>query len=155
MEKKKVRCSLHFKRKIIQFYELLGYKLKDEKNLLFSRVLLNFEREEEPSEKVSDVEFKYRLYPSLTIFPMVIGSLIAIVLITLFLIFAFSKSEDKFLYFVYFMTPALALLLLISGYSYVRYSFDSKNVDILTDLNKIRKELGVKVDEPESETRKD
>lgn len=149
MENKKVKCTLHFKRKIIQYYELLGYHLDDEKNLSFSRVALYFSRQEEPSEKVSDIELKYSLAPSLSLFPVVFMSIGVIVLATLFLIFTFTDPENKMQYFVYYMIPGLSLLLLTAVYSFIRYSFDSKNIEILTDLNKLRIELGIPKDEQE------
>ena len=141
MEKKVVRCSSHFKKEYLAYFELFGYQLNEEKDLPFSRSKLVFTREE-ANQKVKDVEFEYRLRPSLTIFPMILACIAVVALTTLFLVFAFTHKDDKLLYFIYFMIPALAVLLLISGYSYLRYNFDSKNISILTSLSDIKKELG-------------
>ena len=141
MEKKVVHCSSRFVDEYVSYYTLFGYKLIEKKEQLFSRSRLSFEREE-VNQEVNNVEMKYHLHPSLTLFPMIFGCLAIVILTTLFLIFALSHKDDKLLYFIYFMIPALSVLLLISGYSYLRYSFDSKNIAILSNLSEIKKELG-------------
>ena len=139
MESKSIRCPYQFKNKIVEYYSLFGYELKEEKDLLFSRIKLTFEREE-ASDKVREVENKYPLRNFLSFYPLMFGCLLIILFTTLFLIFTLSGG-DRLTYFLYFMIPVFIILPLVAVYTYLRYSIDSKNILVLSDLNIIRKEL--------------
>lgn len=139
MESKSIRCPYQFKEKVVEYYSLFGYQLKEEKDLLFSRIKLTFERDE-VSEKYRGVELKYPLRSFLTFYPLAIGCLLILIFTTLFLVFTL-RGGDRMQYFLYFMIPVFVILPLIALYTYLRYSIDSKNVIVLSDLNKIKKEL--------------
>lgn len=141
MEKKNVRLPMQFKDKVVEYYKLFGYELTGESNLLFNRLKLEFSREES-NEKVKNVEYKYALRPFLTFLPLALALFLIVLLTTLFLIFVMSNRGDRLTYFLCFMLPAFAILPLVAIYTYLRYSFDSKNISILSDLNIIKKELG-------------
>ena len=139
MEIKTIRCPYQFKEKIIEYFSLFNYQLKEEKDLPFSRKKLVFEREE-ASEKVREVEMKYPLRSFLTFYPLAIGCLLILIFTTLFLVFTL-RGGDRMQYFLYFMIPVFVILPLVAVYTYLRYSIDSKNIIVLSDLHKIRKEL--------------
>ena len=141
MEKKIVRLPMQFKDKVVEYYKLFGYELTGESNLLFNRLKLEFSREDS-NEKVKNVEYKYALRPFLTFLPLALALFLIVLLTTLFLIFVMSNNGDRLTYFLCFMVPAFAILPLVAIYTYLRYSFDSKNISILSDLNIIKKELG-------------
>ena len=138
---KRISCPEQFKTHVIEYHSLFGYSLMGEKNLPFSRVKLEFKREE-CDAKIKEVEFKYRLRPFLTFYPLAVGCFIILILATLFLIFSLKGNGDKFTYFLMFMVPTFSILPLIAIYTYLRYSFDSKNIKVLYDLPYIKKELG-------------
>ena len=140
MEKKSLHCSLQFKDKIIDYYSLFGFQFDGVKNYPFGRCKISFHRDE-ANEKVKEVENKYRLRPFLTFYPVAFACLLVLILATLFLVFALKGGEDRFSYFLYFMVPTFALLPLIALYTYIRYHFDSKNLETLTSLRDIKKEL--------------
>ena len=140
MEKKSLHCPYQFKDQIIDYYSLFGYQFDEVKNYPFGRCKLSFHREA-VDEKVKEVESKYRLRPFLTFYPVAFACLLVLILATLFLVFAFKGGEDRFSYFLMFMVPTFALLPLIAVYTYIRYHFDSKNLEMLTSLRDIKKEL--------------
>ena len=140
MEKKSVRCPYQFKDQIIDFYSLFGFQFDEVKNYPFGRCKLSFHRDGF-DDGVKEAENKYRLRPFLTYYPVAAACLLVLVLATLFLVFAFKGGENRFTYFLYFMVPTFALLPLIAVYTYVRYHFDSKNLEMLTSLRDIKKEL--------------
>lgn len=140
MEKRIISCPEQFKNQVVDYHSLFGYELKEEKGLFFSRVKLVFERQNS-DEKKREVEFKYRLRPFLTFLPLVFACFIVLVLATLFLVFSLKGDGTKFNYFLCFMVPTFCILPLIAGYTFLKYSFDSKNITILTDLSSIKKEL--------------
>ena len=140
MEKKSLHCPAQFKDQIIDFYSLFGFCFDEMKNYPFGRCKLSFHRDES-SEKVKDVENKYRLRPFLTFYPVAFACLLVLVLATLFMVFALKGGEDRFSYFLYFMVPTFVLLPLIALYTYLRYHFDSKNLETLSSLRDIKKEL--------------
>ena len=68
--------------------------------------------------------------------------MLILLLTTLFLVFAMSGNGDRMSNFLYFMVPAFVLLPLLAVYTFLKNSFDNKNIALLTDLNSIKKELG-------------
>lgn len=140
MEKKKIRCSYHFKDKLVEYHTLFGYQLEKEENSLFSQKKLVFIREG-VSEETKMVEGKYHLYPFLNYIPVVIACVLALILASLFLAFSFIDRDNRFTYFLSFMIPTFVLLPLIAIYSYIRYYFDNKNINILMTTDAIKKEL--------------
>lgn len=139
MKKRIVACPYQLKEQVKDYFSLFNYRLEDEKEGLFSRYKMTFVREED-DEKLDKVEFKYNLSPFLTFFPVIIGCLIILLLVTLFLIFTLSGG-DRMSYFLYFMIPAFIILPLIAVYTYLRFHFDNKNIEVLTNLKNIKKEL--------------
>ena len=139
MENNIVRCQKQIKKEVVEYYQLFNYELQEEKEYLFGRIKLTFSRNESSNE-VKEVEGKYRLSPFLTFYPLILGCLLIVVLTTLFLIFGF-KGEDRWTYFLAFMLPVFLLLPLMALYTYLRFKCDNKNVEILSNLNNIKKEL--------------
>ena len=140
MNNKKITCPRQFKEQIVNYYQLFGYRLIVEKDLFFSRKSLEFEKMEE-NKKKDGVMIKHNLYPFLTYFPLVIGCFLLLVLATLFLIFTLRDSGNRLTYFLYFMVPVFVLLPLMAAYTFMRFYFDSKNIQILTSLDEIKKEM--------------
>lgn len=141
MENIIISCPNQFKEKVVEYHKLFGYQLNSESDLLLNRVKLEFVRKE-VNEKVKEVEFKYPLRPFLTFIPLAIGCVLILLLTTLFLVFAMSGNGDRMSNFLYFMVPAFVLLPLLAVYTFLKNSFDNKNIALLTDLNSIKKELG-------------
>lgn len=139
MKKRIITCPYQIKEHVKDYFALFSYTLEEEKEVLFSRYKMTFVREEE-NKKYDEIENKYMLSPFLSFFPVIIGCLIILLLVTLFLIFTLSGG-DRLSYFLYFMIPAFIILPLISVYSYLRFHFDNKNIGILTELKNIKKEL--------------
>ena len=139
MKKRIITCPYQIKEQVKDYFALFSYALEEEKEVLFSRYKMTFVREEE-NKKYDEIENKYMLSPFLSFFPVIIGCLIILLLVTLFLIFTLSGG-DRLSYFLYFMIPAFIILPLISVYSYLRFHFDNKNIGILTELKNIKKEL--------------
>jgi len=140
MEKKTIRAPYQLKEQIVEYHNLLGYQLEEEKNLPFSGLKLVFSREKS-DEKVVKVEMEYRLYPFLNFIPVIIGCLIILVLATLFFVFSMTNTEARLTYFFSFMIPAFCILPFMAVYTYFRFSFDAKNIRVLTSLNDIKKSL--------------
>ena len=140
MEKKRINCPEQFRNQIIEYFSLFGYQVLQEKKLPFSRLQITFARHES-NQKADMVMMKHSLHPFLTFYPLVVGCFLILLIATLFLVFSLTGNGDRFNNFLYFMVPTFALLPLIALYTFLRYTFDSKNIAILTDLNEIKKDL--------------
>lgn len=139
MKKRIITCPYQIKEQVKEYFALFSYTLEEETEALFSRYKMTFVKEED-NKKYDEIETKYTLSPFLSFIPVIIGCLLILLLVTLFLVFTLSGG-DRLSYFLYFMLPAFIILPLNAIYTYLRFHFDSKNIQILSDLNIIKKEL--------------